>query len=71
MSRFQRKPLVDRRSGRDRRQVDRPPPAGRERRLGMEPRKPEVVELDMTHAEWVALSSSLSIKETPGRPKFP
>ena len=48
-------PPVDRRSGKDRRQVDGNPP-GRERRRNVEPRKPEVVELDLTPSEWGALT---------------
>ena len=52
---------TDRRSGRDRRQVDKGPPSGRERRVGMEPRKPEVQELDFTPSEWTALQDSVDL----------
>jgi hypothetical protein len=45
-------PTADRRSGRDRRRVDRGPPGGRERRVGIEPRGPEVVEIEITPEDW-------------------
>jgi hypothetical protein len=45
----------DRRSGRDRRQQDILPPGRRDRRQGIEPRKPEVTEVEMTPEEWEAL----------------
>ena len=70
MSKLQGKPPVERRSGRDRRQVDKGPPTGRERRLGMEPRKPEVVEIEMTNSEWAALSE-LPVEPPPPPPKKP
>lgn len=47
-------PAVDRRTGQDRRERDLPPP-GRERRRGVEPRRPEVTELDLTPSQWGAL----------------
>ena len=47
----------DRRSGRDRRQVDLgPPPGVRERRVSVEPRKPEVLERELTNSEWDSLN---------------
>ena len=46
----------ERRSGEDRRKLDQGPPGKHERRRSMEPRKPEVVELDMTDSEWAALN---------------
>lgn len=50
-------PATDRRAGVDRRHVDVPLPAGeRDRRRGLEERKPEVIEIDMTQSEWAALS---------------
>ena len=49
-------PTVERRSGKDRRQRDQPPPRGIDRRREMEPRKPEIVELDMSNSEWARLS---------------
>jgi hypothetical protein len=56
MTKVNGKPPIERRSGVDRRKVDKGPPGGRERRLGMEPRKPEVVEIEMSSSEWAALS---------------
>jgi hypothetical protein len=47
---------VERRSGVDRRQVNKPPPGGRERRTSMEPRKPEVNELEITPSDWARLT---------------
>jgi hypothetical protein len=47
---------VERRSGKDRRVADLPPPNGRERRRTAEPRKPEVTELDLTQSQWNKLS---------------
>jgi hypothetical protein len=47
---------VERRSGKDRRVVDLPPPKGRERRRTAEPRKPEVTEIDMTQSQWGRLA---------------
>jgi hypothetical protein len=49
---------VERRSGKDRRTADVPPPKGRERRRTAEPRKPEVTEIDMTPSQWGRLSGS-------------
>jgi hypothetical protein len=48
-------PRVERRSGVDRRKVDKGPPDRRERRRGIEPRKPEVVEREPTPSEWAIL----------------
>lgn len=53
-------PTIDRRSGTDRRKVDVGPPAGtRERRRGIEPRQPEVQELQLTDSQWGALDKDL------------
>lgn len=53
-------PSTDRRSGVDRRKVDVGPPAGtRERRRGIEPRQPEVQELQLTDSQWGALDRDL------------
>jgi hypothetical protein len=46
---------IERRTGVDRRQKDVGGPNGRERRKSMEPRKREVIELDVTTSEWAAL----------------
>jgi len=50
--------------GADRRHVDGNPPTKHDRRRGLESRKPEVVELDMTDSEWGALA-----QEPPPAPK--
>jgi hypothetical protein len=50
---------ADRRSGADRRRVDKGPPGGRERRRLVEPRRPEVAELDMSESEWASLAAEL------------
>lgn len=49
---------TERRTGEDRRRVDNGPPGKHERRRSMEPRKPEVVELDMSNSEWSALNDA-------------
>ena len=50
-------PSIDRRAGADRRHLDAPLPAGkRDRRRGLEARKPEVNEIDMSLSEWTALT---------------
>ena len=47
---------VERRRGIDRREVDKGPPGKHERRRGVESRKPEVTELEMSDSEWTRLS---------------
>jgi len=42
----------ERRSGNDRRRRESAPPASWERRRAIEPRKPEVAELEMTASQW-------------------
>jgi hypothetical protein len=49
----------ERRSGVDRRREDDPPPKGIERRKGVEPRKPEVTEIDMTPSEFGRLTAEV------------
>ncbi|HKX95063.1 MAG TPA: hypothetical protein VJM48_10205 [Methylibium sp.] len=52
---------AERRSGRDRRQRDAGAPSGtRDRRTGIEPRRPEAVELDLTMSQWAALNDEFS-----------
>jgi hypothetical protein len=46
---------ADRRSGIDRRKAD-VQHVGKDRRRGVESRQPEVVELDMSSSEWMALN---------------
>lgn len=50
---------AERRSGRDRRKADKGSPHGRERRVGMEPRKPEISEVEISPSEWAALEEDL------------
>jgi hypothetical protein len=49
----------ERRSGADRRRVDKGPPSGGERRRLVEPRRPEVEELEMSLSEWAQLNAEL------------
>lgn len=59
----------DRRSGVDRRQKDLGPPRGIERRKGIEPRKPEVTEIEITPSEWGRLQEALEpLVPTPPTP---
>jgi formate dehydrogenase assembly factor FdhD len=46
---------VDRRSGQDRRQAESDSPIPNERRVTIEPRQPEVVEIQVTPEEFTAL----------------
>lgn len=56
---------ADRRAGRDRRQVDHgPPPGVRERRVSVEPRKPEVLERELTNSEWDSLNEPMPFDRT-------
>jgi hypothetical protein len=43
----------------DRRKVDKGPPGGRERRVSLEPRKPDVIERELTPSEWATLQEQL------------
>jgi hypothetical protein len=43
---------AERRSGNDRRRRESTPPAGWERRRSVEPRKPDVAELEITPSQW-------------------
>jgi hypothetical protein len=47
----------DRRSGRDRRRADKGPPFGRDRRVSVEPRQPDVREVEVSIEEWNALQA--------------
>lgn len=53
--------LTERRTGPDRRATEGSPPSRRERRRGVEARKPEVRELDMSSAEWAALNAAVRL----------
>jgi hypothetical protein len=52
---------TERRSGNDRRRRESTPPASWERRRAIEPRKPEVAELEMTTSQWDALHDHASL----------
>jgi hypothetical protein len=47
---------TERRSGKDRRHVDTGPHGRHERRRHLEPRRPEVAELQLSDSEWAALT---------------
>jgi hypothetical protein len=53
---------IDRRSGKDRRKLEKGPPGTHDRRRSVEPRKPEVVELDLSPSEWGALTGADELK---------
>jgi hypothetical protein len=52
---------IERRTGNDRRHRETSPPASWERRRAIEPRKPEVAELEMTTSIWDALHDDASL----------
>jgi hypothetical protein len=60
------KPLIERRTGVDRRQANVGAPNGMERRVGQEPRRVEVQEVDLSASDWAAFETG-----TPLRPKQP
>ncbi len=62
-----KKLLAERRAGPDRRATEGPPPGRRERRRGIEARRPEVSELQLSSAEWAALNAAVM----PSAPKLP
>lgn len=49
---------TERRSGDDRRRKDVGPPTRHERRRGVEARKPEVTELEISESDWAALTDA-------------
>ncbi len=49
-------PPIERRRGADRRVVDKGPPGRVDRRRGLEARKPEVSEIEMSNTDWVELT---------------
>lgn len=62
-------PAAERRSGVDRRRVDLDRAGRPERRRGVEARKPDVIEIDMTPSEWMALSDEpATLPEPPAKP---
>jgi hypothetical protein len=52
----------ERRAGADRRKIDLGPPNGIERRRGMEPRKVEVKEVDLTASDWANFDAQVPLK---------
>jgi hypothetical protein len=50
---------AERRSGQDRRRVDKGPPGLRDRRRSVEPRRPDVAEIELSAAEWQALHEAI------------
>lgn len=56
-------PPTDRRQGADRRKADKGPPRGRERRISVEPRKPDVQELEVSSSEWARLQEEAAPKK--------
>jgi hypothetical protein len=58
MAQKQGKTGTERRSGKDRRQGDKGPPGRVDRRRVVEPRKPEVAELNLSDSEWGALTDA-------------
>lgn len=63
---MQNRTPTDRRSGIDRRQVQNEPPASYERRRTIEPRQPEVVEIELSPEELIALGFDTTPK--PNKP---
>ena len=63
------KKTSERRSGTDRRRADKGPPGRVDRRRVVEPRKPEVAELNVSDSEWGALTeqafSAPPVKKPP------
>jgi len=62
---------VERRSGDDRRQVDKGPPGRIERRKRVEARRPEVSVLELTDSEWATLSGDGTTAPPPAGPDLP
>jgi hypothetical protein len=63
-------PRHDRRTGVDRRKVDQGPPKGtRDRRVHVEPRKPEVSEVEISPSDWASLTNLPP--PPPKQPKVP
>lgn len=57
---------TERRSGQDRRRDEKKgPPGTLDRRRLIEPRKPEVEEIEMSHSEWDALRRGVQAEPAP------
>lgn len=61
--------IKERRSGVDRRRVDLDRFGRPERRHGIEARRPEVVEREMTNSEWLELSAEPVLLSPPIKPR--
>ncbi len=61
-------PITERRAGPDRRAIEGSPPGRRERRRGVEARRPEVSELEMSGAEWAALNAAVTLPASKPQP---
>jgi hypothetical protein len=62
---------IERRSGKDRRQVDAGPPGRHERRRSVESRQPEIVELKLSDSQWGALIDDAPAPPAPDEPGKP
>jgi hypothetical protein len=59
-------PGQERRTGADRRKNTLGPPAGtRERRLTLDPRKPEVEEVTLSASDWVRFEEAIPLRPKP------
>jgi len=56
---------AERRSGQDRRRVEQGPPGLRDRRRLVEPRRPDVAEIELSAAEWEALHQAIAPTPAP------
>ena len=68
-TKIQPSPTAERRSGIDRRSIDLDRAGRPERRRGIEARKPDVIEIDMTASEWMALSDEPVVPAPPATPR--
>ena len=57
----------ERRSGQDRRRLEKGPPGTHDRRRLVEPRRPEVEEIELTLAEWEALHQAAPAVPVDGK----
>ncbi|WP_081679666.1 hypothetical protein [Acidovorax sp. JHL-9] len=64
-----RRQNIDRRSGQDRRQQEQGPPTSYERRRSIEPRQPELTELELSDEELKALGFIPASPDQPSPPK--
>lgn len=62
-------PAPERRSGQDRRRLEEGPPGSHDRRRLVEPRRPDVEEIEMSPSEWDALNQGLGAPAPNGQSK--